>query len=295
MNNLLHPKTLMAIKDLSLAAKKTVDGFMSGINKSSVKGAGLEFSQYRSYQPGDDLRWLDWKMYARSDRYYIRESEVETSISVRFLIDASRSMLHEDNGLGKIDYARYMAAALAYLAHTQGDAIGLYVFQEGELFSLASRKDTQHLTRFFYKLENIQPSGKFTEPVHYKHIFTGEQKRELLVFITDMYEQDKEITKLLGSLSSLKHDIIVFHLMGENELTLNYANYTAVQDLETGEKISINARETKKIYEEKLQEYLSGARMRLLEKHIFYRLINMAEPLDKSLRDFLTQRQKTIV
>ncbi len=195
MKNLLHPKTLMAIKDLSLAAKKTVDGFMSGINKSNVKGAGLEFSQYRSYQPGDDLRWLDWKMYARSDRYYIRESEMETSISVRFLIDASRSMLHEDNGISKIDYTRYMAAALGYLAHSQGDAIGLYVFSEGELFSLASRKDAQHLTRFYYQLEHIQPAGKFTEPVHYKHIFAGEQKRELLVFITDMYEQDKEITK----------------------------------------------------------------------------------------------------
>ena len=158
---------------------------------------GLEFSQYRSYQPGDDLRWLDWKMFARSDRYYIRESEMETSISVRFLIDASRSMLHEDNGISKIDYAKYMAAALGWLAHTQSDAIGLYVFKEGDLFSLASRKDAQHLTRFFYQLQNIQPSGKFTEPIHYKHIFSGEQKRELLVFITDMYERDGEITQLL--------------------------------------------------------------------------------------------------
>ena len=285
----------MAIKDLSLAAKKTVDGFMSGINKSNVKGAGLEFSQYRSYQPGDDLRWLDWKMYARSDRYYIRESEMETSISIRFLMDASRSMLHEDNGINKIGYARYMAAALAYLAHSQGDAIGLYVFREGELFSLASKKDAQHLTRFFYQLEHIQPAGKFTEPIHYKHIFAGEQKRELLVFITDMYEADKEITKLLESLSSLKHDIIVFHLMGENELTLNYGNYTAVQDLETGEKITINTRETKKIYEEKLQQHLSNVRMSLLDKHIFYRMVNMAEPLDKTLRDFLTQRHKSFI
>jgi len=295
MNNLLHPKTLMAIKDLSLAAKKTVDGFMSGINKSNVKGAGLEFSQYRSYQPGDDLRWLDWKMYARSDRYYIRESEMETSISIRFLMDASRSMLHEDHGINKIGYARYMAAALGYLAHSQGDAIGLYVFREGELFSLASKKDAQHLTRFFYQLEHIQPAGKFTEPIHYKHIFAGEQKRELLVFITDMYEADKEITKLLESLSSLKHDIIVFHLMGENELTLNYGNYTAVQDLETGEKITINTREIKKIYEEKLQQHLSNVRMSLLDKHIFYRMVNMAEPLDKTLRDFLTQRHKSFI
>src|SRR6202012_1881920 len=124
---------LMAIKDLSLAARQTIDGFMNGINKSRVKGPGLEFSQYRSYQPGDDLRWLDWKRYARSDRYYIRESEVETSISVRLLIDASLSMNHREGPVGvggftKLDYAKHLAAALAWLANRQGDALGLYVF-----------------------------------------------------------------------------------------------------------------------------------------------------------------------
>lgn len=170
MSRLLDPKILMAIKDLSLAAKTVVDGFMTGVNKSRIKGPGLEFSQYRSYQPGDDLRWLDWKMYGRSDRYYIRESEVETSISVRFLIDASGSMKHEDSGYTKIDYARYLAASLAYLASLQGDAIGLYVFQNKGLFSLAARQDFQHLSRLFYQLEHIQAGGKFTSPMQYKDI-----------------------------------------------------------------------------------------------------------------------------
>src|SRR3712207_1787137 len=108
MSPLLHPNVLLAIKDLALAAKTTVDGFMQGINKSTLKGQGMEFSQYRSYQPGDDLRLLDWRMFARSDRYYVRESEIETSISVRFVIDASKSMNHEDGDLKKIDYARYL-------------------------------------------------------------------------------------------------------------------------------------------------------------------------------------------
>jgi uncharacterized protein (DUF58 family) len=134
---MLDPKVLMTIKDLPLLAKTVVDGFMNGFNKSTVKGPGLEFSQYRSYQPGDDLRWLDWRMFARSDRYYIRESEVETSISVRFLVDASASMNHDDNGVKKIDYARFLTASLAYLANLQGDAVGLYVFQDGGLFSLS--------------------------------------------------------------------------------------------------------------------------------------------------------------
>src|SRR3954470_17777270 len=119
MSRLVDAKIIMSIKSLSLAAKTTVDGFMAGIHSSNVKGIGMEFSQYRSYQAGDDLRRLDWKMFARSDRYYVRESEIETSISVKLLIDASASMNHEDSGYTKIEYARYLAASLAYLARLQ--------------------------------------------------------------------------------------------------------------------------------------------------------------------------------
>ena len=171
MSRLLNPKVLMAIKDLNLSAKMTIDGFMSGINKSTVKGAGLEFSQYRSYQPGDDLRSLDWKMFARSDRYYIRESEVETNISVRILIDASASMNHSDGDFTKIEYARYLGASLAYLANLQGDAIGLYVFKDSGIFSMTPKQDYQHLARLFYQLENINPAGTFTRQIHYKRAF----------------------------------------------------------------------------------------------------------------------------
>jgi uncharacterized protein (DUF58 family) len=221
----LDPKVLMTIKDLPLLAKTVIDGFMNGFNKSTVKGPGLEFSQYRSYQPGDDLRWLDWRMFARSDRYYIRESEVETSISVRFLVDASASMNHDDNGIKKIDYARFLAASLAYLANLQGDSVGLYIFKDGGLFSLASKPDPQHLQRLFYHLQQVKPSGTFTQPVHYKENCLPEPgAKELLVFITDMYQADGEINKLLDSLTALKHEVVVFHLMGKTSLILILAD-----------------------------------------------------------------------
>ena len=282
----------MTIKDLSLAAKTVVDGFMTGINKSSIKGPGLEFSQYRSYQPGDDLRWLDWKMYGRSDRYYIRESEVETSISVRFLIDASGSMNHEDGGVKKIDYARYLAASLAYLANLQADAIGLYVFNEDGLFSIASRQDFQHLARLFHELEGINAGGKFTKPIHHKDIYSGSRKRELLVFITDLYEQNGEIFQLLDTLSALKNELIVFHLMGKNELDLDFKGYTAVEDLETGKTIKIDASTSKIDYQKNLELHLSSLRMDLLDRQINYRMVSMDQPLDQALRDFLNQRNK---
>jgi uncharacterized protein (DUF58 family) len=292
MNELPDHQLLMSIKDLSLAARRTIDGFMAGINKSQVKGPGLEFSQYRSYQPGDDLRWLDWKRYARSDRYYIRESEVETSISVRFLIDASNSMNHRDGNFTKMDYARYLAASLGWLAFMQGDSLGLYVFRGGEVFSLPSRNDPQHLARYFHQLERIHPEGKMGSQTQYKHIFTGDNKRELLVFITDLYEEDGEISRLLEVLASLRHEIIVFHVMGKNELERDFSGYNRVEDLETGEQIPVAGLQGEDLYKENLQRWLSAVRMQLLDKQIVYQLMRMDQPLDQAMRDFLKQRQQ---
>ena len=292
MSQLLDPKVLLAIKDLSLAAKTTVDGFMAGIHKSNVKGTGMEFSQYRSYQPGDDLRSLDWKMYARSDRYYIRESETETSVSVRFVVDASASMDHKDGQFTKMDYARYLAACLAYLANSQGDSIGLYVFRDGDLFSLPCRKDHQHLSRYFYQLENIRPAGKFTEPINYKDIFAGTHKRELLSFITDFYEDHGEISELLTSFVALRHEIMLFHLMGRNELDFDFKSFQAVEDLETGDVVAINAQADLKAYQQKLAAFIEAKKVFALNKNIFYRLTCLDEPVDKALRDFINQRNK---
>jgi uncharacterized protein (DUF58 family) len=290
----LDPKVLMTIKTLPLLAKTVIDGFMNGFNKSTVKGPGLEFSQYRSYQPGDDLRWLDWRMFARSDRYYIRESEVETSISVKLLVDASASMNHDDNGVKKIDYARFLAASLAYLVNLQGDAAGLYVFQDGGLFTLSSKADPQHLQRIYYQLDHIKANGTFTKPAHYKELFAGSGRKELLVFITDMYQTDGEIYKVLDSLAAMKHEVIVFHLMGDNELNFDFKGYSALEDLETGETIEIDTQTARKTYKETLDAHLASIRMQLLAKHIVYRMINTAQPLDEALRAFLVQRKKGI-
>jgi uncharacterized protein (DUF58 family) len=282
---------LMAIKDLSLAARQTIDGFMNGINKSKVKGPGLEFSQYRSYQPGDDLRWLDWKRYARSDRYYIRESEIETSISVRLLVDASLSMDHRDGAYTKMGYASHLAAALGWLAFTQGDSIGLYIFREGTVHTLPARKDAQHLARFFHQLEGIEAGGKVGDPIHYKHIFLGEQKRELLIFITDLYERDGEVSRLLEMLAALGHEIIVFHVMARNEMEKDFGGYTEVEDLETGERLAVSGGKDVD-YTERMRAWLADVRMRLLDKNIVYQLMRIDQPMDQALRDYLKQRQQ---
>lgn len=289
MTKLLEPKTLLAIKDLSLAAKLTIDGFMSGLNKSLLKGEGIEFSQYRTYQPGDDLRALDWKMYARSDRYYLRESEVETSISIRFLLDASASMNHQDGEFTKIDYARYLAASLGYLGSVQGDAIGLNVMNENGLFSMFAKRDKQHLARFFYQLEQVRAEGFFLDSLRFKELYATDM-RDLLVVISDLYEPHDEISKLLESLAASGQEVILFHIMGKNELEFDFKGYSSFEDLETGKRLQIDQKESRKEYKKNLSRYLEETRKKALDKGIFYQLLSMGEPLDSALRAFLKRR-----
>jgi uncharacterized protein (DUF58 family) len=289
---MLSPKTLASLKNLALLARTVVDGFMMGVQKSVQKGAGMEFSQYRSYQPGDDLRQLDWKLFARSDRYYIREAETENSITVRFVLDASASMNHEDNGISKMQYARWLAAALAYLAHRQGDAVGLFALRKGDVVSLTPRRDAQHLQRLFYQLENLQPGGTFPGKEEAAKLLVAESGRELTVFITDLYESENEITRLAGQLKSHRNEVILFHLMAANERTLDYGSHVTLEDWETGQQVEIAADSLRPAYVQALQTHLETTRRRMLENDVFYRLQPTNQPLDDALRTFLRERNR---
>ncbi|MHC2992954.1 hypothetical protein OB13_15710 [Pontibacter sp. HJ8] len=287
----IDPKVLATIKDLPLLAKTVVEGFLSGQNQSLRRGAGLEFSQYRSYQPGDDLRQLDWKMFARSDRYYIREAEVDTNITVRFILDGSASMGHVDeNGLSKMDYARFLVASLAYLATTQGDAVGLYVLHEKQLINLTPRSDNMHLQRFWHQLSEIKPSGRFPDPETVASFFSDRRQKELTVFLTDLYEQAHEIKDLLYKLGAQRHELLLFHLMSRNELDFTFDGTLTFEDLETGQTLQVGTAEQRKAYLVRLQEWLQQTEKDMRNRQIAYDLFATDEPLDKALRSFLKNR-----
>jgi uncharacterized protein (DUF58 family) len=287
----INPKVLATIKDLPLLAKTVVEGFLAGHNKSLRRGPGLEFSQYRSYQPGDDLRQLDWKMLARSDRYYIREAEVDTSITVRFVVDGSASMAHEDiNGLSKMDYARFLVASLAYLATTQGDAVGLYILHEEQLINLTPRSDNMHLQRFWHQLNEVEPQGKFPDAPAVGTLFSGTRQKELTVFLTDLYEQEEEITKLLYMLGAQRHELLLFHLMARNELDFSYSGTLTFEDLETGQTLQVSTAAQRQLYLQRLQEWLRQTEHGMRNRRIAYDLFTTDEPLDKALRTFLQKR-----
>ncbi|KAA3440557.1 DUF58 domain-containing protein [Rufibacter hautae] len=291
-HRLLNPQTFAAIKDLRLIAKAVVDGFLLGQNQSIRRGAGIEFSQYRSYQPGDDLRQLDWKMFARSDRYYIRESEVDSSVAVRFVVDASGSMAHQDGTLTKLDYARYLVASLAYLAVQQGDAVGLFVLQEDQLVQLAPQQSSQHLQRFFHQLEQVKPNGAFPAPDRLAPVFAKKRQKEITVLVTDMYEQTTEITETLRKIGAREKDTLLFHLMSKNELEFTYQGQLAFQDLETGQTLQVSTEAQRTEYLRRLQEWLANLETDTRKKQIHYERFHLHEPLDKALRAFLMSRAR---
>lgn len=288
----LSPKVLASFRDLRLVAKTVVDGALMGLHPSKRSGAGMEFSDYRPYQQGDDVRFIDWKLAARSDKFFVRQSEAETSVAMRVLLDASASMAHEEDGVSKFDCARWLAAALGYLAYEQGDAIGLCALRQGGVFRLPARRDRAQLTLFLDALERLSPQGAWAARDEWQSLISVSKRRELIVVISDMNERDDEIFSTIRLFARLKCDVVVFHVVGKRELEFDYDGALLFEDLETGETIETNADETRDECKRNLRRHLQSLERAMLAEKIAYRRLLIQEPLDEALRAFLAQRNR---
>lgn len=288
----IDPRTLATIHDLALLAKTVVDGFMLGKHLSPKPGAGLEFNQYRSYQPGDDLRRVDWKLFARSDRYYVRESEIETNIVIRFVLDCSASMQYEENKVSKFDYARYVTASLGYLAHKQGDGIGLISISDETFDDLIARSDHQHLHRFLNRLETNRSAGIWPDWARFESVFTRSHNRQLFIVISDLYERADEIRKTITKLVALKNEVILFQIMGRSELDLDFEGSFVFEDLESGDTVELDTTQLKIAYRKKIRADLKETRQFMHDHGVDYELLMMDQPLDFALQKFLLNRER---
>jgi uncharacterized protein (DUF58 family) len=293
LKDLLKPETLNTVSGLELVARIIVEGFMSGSNKSQSVGAGQEFSQYRSYQPGDDLRQLDWKMFARSERYYIKQSEIETNITVKFMLDASQSMAYSEGELSKFQYAKVMIAALAYLARKQSDTFGLFVVNDQKISTIEPRFETQQFMRFLNELIEVKTESTWKKGNGLEQLYDHHGK-ELIIFITDLYDDAQDLQKFISRLKTPRNEVIVFHLVGAKELNLNYAGAFTFEDLETGQRIKLDTRTQQVNYAAMVNSWITASRNWMLEKQINYQLTSMEEPVEKMLRNFLTIRKKLL-
>ncbi len=291
LKSLLKPEILNTVNGLELVARIVVEGFMSGSNKSQAIGVGQEFSQYKNYQAGDDLRQLDWKTFARTERYYIKQSEIETSITVKFIIDASLSMTYAEQNTSKLQYAKIMTAALAFLARKQSDTIGLAVVNEAMIQILQPRFEQPQFIRFLHQLINIKAAGKWNQSAQVDQLFDHHGK-ELIIFITDLYDENADVLEFIQRLKTSRNEVIVFHLIGAKERQLNYEGSFTFEDIETKKRTKVNTQEQKEAYTAKMENWLSQSKTWMLEKQISYYATNMADPIETVLRNFLTIRKK---
>lgn len=291
IKELLTPSALNTVSGLELIARVIVEGFMSGSNKSQSVGSGQEFSQYRNYQPGDDLRQLDWKMFARSERYYIKEAEIETNITVKFMLDASRSMAYAEGELSKLQYAKVLMAALAFLARKQSDTFGLFVVNDQQIKTLLPRFEQQQFMRFLLELINIQSDGKWENSGREEQLFDHHGK-EMIVFFTDMYDAEGDLLRFISRLKTSRNEVVIFHLMGKQEQELEYEGSLTFEDLETKVRTKVNTVLQKKEYATRVANWIQDTRMWMLEKDISYHVVTLQQGAENVLRDFLVTRKR---
>ena len=289
MTPIPDPKTMMAIKNLPLAAKTMVDGFLSGLSSSRLLGEGAAFSQYRNYLPGDDLRQLDWKLLARSERYYIKQAETERNIAVQLMVDASRSMDHDCGGYTKLQYAGYLAAALALLAHRQGDKVGLAVFNGEGSTLLPPRSHSMQMQRIYHTLGTMEAAGRVDPAGTYGQLL-GPASKQLVVFITDFFEHQGELDNLTAQLNARGQETILLHLLAPNELNGKPGNYDVLEDLETGETMLLDKAATAAGAE--MAGYLAAAQRKLHRNRVHYSLVDAGQTPTAALLEFLKRRNK---
>ena len=287
----VDPQTLGAIRDLRLSTRRIVNQFVSGCGSSGLIASGVEFDRHRGYQPGDDPRHVDWKLHARTDRYYIKDSQNESLLTIQFVLDGTASMKHEESGVSKWEYGCQVIAALAYLTQLQGDSFGLWIPQEKNNIELMPSRDKAGWARLVDALESTQPDGKWPASSINKQRRRHRTPR-LIVMVSDYQQEKSEIETFIKARLAERDEVILFHLLGRNELEFTYTGSIELEDLETGQILEISADRVRTQYLEKMHRHLKAIRSRLSKVQVDYQQIIASQPLHRVLRAFLHRRER---
>lgn len=297
-------KTLLRVKDLPLVIKTLAQGFLLGLHASQQRGVGIEFSQFRAYEPGDELSKIDWKLFARSDKYFVREAERESDVNVWLVIDCSESMLQQSiaghsqpkaSNIGrwnKLQYARYLAATIAYLAQRQGDAVGLLALSSKHQQQITALPGERHWQKLLLALTQLQASGTFPDTKSILQQLNSVRKNGLVVVISDFHQSNDELLTLTSKLSNRHTDVVAFHLDSHDEIHFPYQGMVNFQDLETGEQLNVSGKQVRSSYLENKQRVIEQLKARLSVQNVQYFNANIDQALDQMLVDFLRTRTR---
>jgi uncharacterized protein (DUF58 family) len=286
----VDPKVLARIKDLELLARTVVDGFINGLHRAPYFGASIDFAEHRGYVPGDDIRRVDWRLYARTDKYYVKEYEADTNSNLSVLMDVSRSMAFASQGISKLDYGSYLAACLAYLSHRQRDRVGIVTFDEDIVtYVPPSAKHFNVLLHTLDQARAVKP-GRLTTSV--AKIAEHFKRRSIVALISDLYENPDDLLEALSPYRVLGNDLIVFHVLDPAEIEFPYSQASRFQDLESGEEVPVIPEVFAEQYRKMMQEHIQALTAKFSEVRIDYVLVNTSKPLDEALFSYLGNRER---
>jgi len=291
MQRFLDPNVLAGISSLDLVAKTVVDGFVAGLHRSPDFGFSQEFAEYRAYTPGDDLRHVDWNLFARTERCYLKRYRGETNSQLIVLLDASNSMQYTSGPPRKIDYARYIAASLFYLAiHNQRDAAGLIVFDNEVREYIKPSTRPGQLARLFAGLDQAEPRAltDFTKP--FKHLQTYRHRRGIVIVISDFYEEPETIVGTIAPLRFHGSDVVLFHILDPQEIRPAMKSSALLVDLETNQRIEVIPEYARTAYRDRIDAHIDQLRSLARGAGMDYQLLVTDQPLDRALREYLTLR-----
>jgi uncharacterized protein (DUF58 family) len=291
-SSLIDPRTLMRIKSLQIRARVAVEGFIKGIHRSPYHGFSVEFTEYREYSPGDDPRYLDWRLYARSDRYYVKRFEDETNLRAYLVVDTSRSMGYRSELYSKSEYARTAAATIAYFLTMQRDAVGLLLFEDQITEYLPARYRPGHLRRLMAALDR-EPTGRATNLVEpLERIAATVRKRGLIILVSDLLAPIESLRTALGYLRSRGHEVVVLRILDPQEAQFSFATPAMFQDVESGRELYIDPTAARGEYLRRFQAHAASIDRSCVDLGIEYQPITTDRPLELVLFDLLKARMK---
>jgi uncharacterized protein (DUF58 family) len=297
---LLDPEALGKIHRLELIARGVVEGFVSGRHKSPFKGFSVEFAEHRPYTPGDDTRDLDWRVLAKSDRYYIKQFIEETNLRATILLDASGSMTytgkaaakHGGRALSKFEYGQYMAASLAHLMIHQQDAVGLVTFDTKVRSYIPARSRVSHLRVILQELTRTKPGAETAVAPIFHDIADRARRRGLVVIISDLFDDVEEIIGALHHFRYKKHEVLLFHVMAEEELTFPFDRWSVFQDLEvSATRVQLDPQAVRAEYLEQVRKFVRRLELGCGQMGVDYVPVLTNRPFDESLAQYLASRK----
>ena len=288
----LDPALLASLADLEMVARVTVEGTVSGLHRSPFHGYSAEFSQYRHYRPGDDLKYVDWKLFARTDRVYTKQYRETTNVAAQLAIDASGSMSFRGvRGVSKFEYAKLLAAAMAYLISGQGDAVGLVAYDDAVRQFLPSRTGRSHLRSLLIALSRLEATGRTAASPAMRRAAELLKRRGVLILFSDLYDEDASVEAELRRAAGMGHEVAVFHVLTRDEIELTLTGDVELEDLETGQRLITAAPSVRAAYRARFGAFLERWRTRCAGFGVDYTRVTTDMDVAAALRGYLLKRR----